>query len=191
MDVPLSQFSLLYAFACFFGWCRILENEAYQAHEISPEGEREFSRILNRTYKALSAYSYLKRIKTISEPEIAKSTLNRYIIDQIGDLMIKENNNARQIGPPFDVLNTLEFHKQYNKIETRQLFESILDIIEKAKRDSNCPAFNTLLVFGAALQLLINKLDVERKRTTKREYEYYKFMHKEIEETVRKEIGKL
>lgn len=180
------RLSTLYLFGCYFGWCKILENEAFLQYEVSDRRSKNFSIHFKRVFKGIDSFYYFQdlgeRVSTIE-----KATVPRLALTAIGELMIKEPAGTKD--SLSTVLGFVEFARSY---ETSPDFKKWFLFLEKLlsglKRSSNDLRWNRLLVLAVNLRVFVSFLDPRNRQTTPRKIYYLERLHPKVAARVRKEL---
>jgi hypothetical protein len=181
------RISTLYLFGCYFGWCRILEDEAFIEFETSTRRAKRFNIMFNTVYKGLTGFQYFGKVDDIPAEEIENASVPRMVITAIGELMRKprlENTNAT-------VLDFIEFARNMDaSTEFHKWFGYLDTFLTGIRPSKNSAKWNRLLVFATNLRTFISYLDTEERQTAPRKIYYLKRMHLKVQDQVRKQLEK-
>ena len=180
------RISTLYLLGSYFGWCKILEDEAFIEFETSNKRAKDFSIIYHRVYKGITGFQYFHDFHEISEEEIEYASVPRMALTAIAELMIKNNNEN---GSFPKIIDFIEFSKHLNSSPEFQKWFGYFDrLFKDLKQNKNDPRWNRLLVFATNLRIFVCVLDSHRRMTTPRKIYYLKQMHPSVRKDIYKEI---
>jgi hypothetical protein len=183
------RLSTLYLFGCYFGWCKILENESFIEFETSNKRAQRFSILYNTVYKGLTGFHYFRHIDKITSDDIEKASIQRLIITAVGELMIKkadgENGHAHTVLDFIEFANCLAVSPDFKK-----WFGYVDRFFKDMSRSKNSARWNRLLIFATNLRVFVSSLDTKNRQTSPRSIEYTKQMHPTIEQYLLKDLNK-
>jgi hypothetical protein len=183
------QLSTLYLFGCYFGWCKILENESFIEFETSDKRAQTFNILFKSVFKGLTGFHYFSDVDEMTTDEIEKASIPRLVLTAIGELMIKKADGEN--GHAHTVLDFIEFANCYNVSPD---FKRWFGYIDRFFKDMTCSEnnaqWNRLLIFATNLRVFVSSLDVKNRLISPRSIEYIKQMHPSIELYLRKELKK-
>lgn len=180
------RLSTLYAFGCYFGWCKILENEAFIEFQSSDRKAREFNIHFNRVFKGITGFYYFKDIEHDEMPSVEEATVPRLALTGIGELMIKKPEDKDSLP---SVLDFVEFARSYTTSPDFKKWFSYLDgLLSGLSRSADNARWNRLVVFAINLRIFVQFLDPAKRQTAPRSIYYLKYLHPKVAEMVRKEV---
>ncbi len=181
--------TMQYVFGSYFGWSRILEQEAGL---FEPEG-RIFNTEFYRVFKGLTSFYYLKDFANANAGHIEKATIPRFALTAMGELMI--NKNAPQGGSKTNgsigsdkVIGFLEFLKLADTPEFLKWFGYLDNLFNIGRKTSSDLKWNRVLIFATNLRVFVNFLDPNHKLTAGRSIYYLNDMDSQVAAVVRKEL---
>ena len=176
------KISTLYLFGSYFGWSKIIENEAYLEFETS-KTEKNFYINFNRVYKGLTGFQYFKDLDKDVSPQLG---IHRLVLTAIGELMIKENLEKQSK----ELISFIEFTEKYSfDSNFKKWFKSIEDLFSDTTNSSMNPKWNRLIIFATNLRVFIHFLDSSNRLTKSRKI-LIQGLHPKIKENLLKEIKK-
>ena len=160
-----SRLSFYYALGNYFGWCKIIQEEAIDKFRRLPRTVKKFNITFLQTLKGLSSNYYFAGVSTIEEIMKRNAVIPNYCHTAISDLMLSNlETNKTIIKSP--VLSFSDFCEKYNSNEDLRLwfdyFEKLIKNIEFEKNNLN---WNRLLVISLNIKVLISQIDKGNKFT--------------------------
>jgi hypothetical protein len=183
------RLSTLYLLGCYFGWCKILENEAFLEYETSNKKAKLFNIQYNRVFKGITGFYYFKDVNNDEMSSVEEATVPRMALTAIGELMIKESKGSGKQDKSLCVIDFVEFSKSYRSSEDFKKWfsyiENLLSNVNRSKRDAK---WNRLNVFAANLDIFVTFLDPSSRQTAPRTIYYHKNLHAKVRSRLVKEI---
>lgn len=177
------RISTLYVFGNYFGWAKILELEAYLEFEDDCE-VKTFYKCFYRIFKSLTGFDYFKNIGPDDIRDIYSSSVPRFVLTAVGELMIKKNGNS-----DLGVLSFIEFVKNYSNDPSYQRWFGYLEnFIRKVENDKSNPSWNRLVILSISVKTLLFFLDPNNKLAKRRKISNLDYIHPKLIPFIRKEI---
>lgn len=181
------RLSTLYLFGSYFGWCKILENEAFIEFEISHKKSREFNKCFYRAFKGITGFYYFKDLEAKEMSSVEKATVPRLALTAIGELMIK--NPERNKDKSSKVIDFIEFTQKYkNSPDFKKWFSYLENILSELRKSNTNARWNRLVVFAINLRLFVSHLDPLGKHTKPRKIYYIKHLHQKVAKRIHDEL---
>lgn len=181
--------STLYCFGCFFGWAKVIEDEAYTEFESSNRKAREFNKLFNRVFEGFTSFDYIKPLAGGDNILIEKATMFRFLLTAIGELLIEPY--PKQEGAFPCLVPYVEFAEKYRTSDdVKKWFSHLLEVIKQFDRSPDDIIWNRLLVFATNLRVFTAYLDSACRQTNDREIHYLDEMNPMVKVIVKKEIDK-
>ncbi len=182
------RLSTLYLIGCYFGWSKVLEDEAFLEYELSNKKAKQFSIQFNRVFKGLTGFYYFKDVNHSEMPDIKQASVPRLALTAIGELMLKTPKNEDEMP---SVLDFVEFIRQYeSSSDFKRWFRYLEQLFSNLKRDKNDAKWNRLIIFFSNLREFVAFLDKEGRQTSRRRIEYLKYLDPKVYELLADELGK-
>jgi hypothetical protein len=181
--------STLYLLGRYFGWCNILENEAFLEYVQPDRKARDFSIQFARVFKGITGFYYFQDLVEAEEfslAEIEAATVPRLAVTAIGELMVKmpEGKDARPI-----VIDFVEFTRRYaDSDDFKKWFGYLERMLSGMKPSARSPRWNRLLVFASNLRAFVSFLDPAHSQTAPRKIYYLQRLHPKVSARLRKEL---
>ncbi|NIS81631.1 MAG: hypothetical protein GTO14_15820 [Anaerolineales bacterium] len=183
------RLSTLYLLGSYFGWCKILEDEAFLEYETSDKRAKEFSIHFYRVFKGITGYYYFQNVDEEEMPSIDEAVVPRFALTAIGELMIKDQDPSKT--SPSKVLQFIEFTKQFEQSEEfRRWFRYLEELLSGLRRAKNVAKWNRLVVFAINLRIFVSFLDTAQRHTTPRQIYYLRYLHPKVAARVERELTK-
>jgi hypothetical protein len=172
-EYEYNRLSLMYAFGCFFAWCKILKNESFidrwkKSSEQKPRSvtlwyyeKNEYLNQFNSYYND-AFYSFTRfndelitdKIRQ-SESEVMASSIPDLVIDSIGELMIKKQDGKNVLAE----ITFLEFTKNYNESDAfKNWFSQLERLFSNAYAGMSSIECQRIIVFNASLSIFVTFL---------------------------------
>ena len=189
------RLSTLYLFGRYFGWCKILENEAFLKYEISDRKARNFNIRFYRVFKGITGFDYFKDLKAdefedLEADEVSSieaATVPRLALTAIGELMIKKHEGTEERLPT--VLDFVEFARDYKTShDFKKWFSYLENVLSGLSNSMKNARWNRLVVFATNLRVFISFLDPRSRQTAPRQVYYLKYLHPKVAKCLRKEL---
>lgn len=189
------RLSTLYLFGRYFGWCKILENEAFLKYEISDRKARNFNIRFYRVFKGITGFDYFKDLKAdefedLEADEVSSieaATVPRLALTAIGELMIKKHEGTEERLPT--VLDFVEFVRDYKTSpDFKKWFSYLENVLSGLSSSMKNARWNRLVVFATNLRVFISFLDPRSRQTAPRQVYYLKYLHPKVAKCLRKEL---
>jgi hypothetical protein len=191
-DDDYYRLSTLYLFGCYFGWCNILENEAFLEYVRSDRKARVFSTRFYTVFKGITGFFYFQDLITeeeLSTTEVENATVPRLALTAIGELMTKSPEGN---GGMSKVCSFVEFTRSYSESEDfKKWFAYVHDLLFGLEPGRLRPRWNRLLVFATNLRSFVSFLDPALRQTRPRKIFYLPRLHPKVESRLRKELLEL
>jgi len=176
------KLSTLYIFGNYFGWAKIIENEAFLEFE-KRKKEKRFYMGFYRIFKSLTGSDYFENTQLKDSLNIDSSGINRFVLTAIGELMIKRTSGCTE------VIGFVEFTKKYAE---DGIYKKWFSYVEKfistlSKSESNID-WNRIVILSISVRSLICLLDPKNKLTAKRQIINLELLHPELRSFMQKEI---
>ena len=185
-DDDYYRLSTLYVFGCYFGWCKILENEGFFGLDNSKRRTQKFGHQYHRVFKGMTSFEYFD-LENIQEVAMDAASVPRLALTAIGELMIKDKDQA---GKKPSVLGFVEFTQKYQSSEEFKKWFGYVDrLLRGITGRSQDLKWNRLLVFDCNLRVFVSFLDPQGRQTTKHLIDCLPFMDPVVAGRVRKEIA--
>ncbi len=182
------RLSTLYILGCYFGWSKVLEDEAFLEYELSNKRAKQFSIQFNRVFKGLTGFYYFKDVDDSEMPNIKQASVPRLALTAVGELMLKKSQD--EDGMPA-VLDFVEFIRQYESSpDFKRWFGYLEQLLSNLEKDRNNANWNRLIVFASNLREFVAFLDKEGRQTSRREIEYLRHLNPKIRELLADELAK-
>ena len=179
------RLSTLYLFGCYFGWCKILENDGVFGLDTSERRTKDFNHFYHRVFKGMTGFIYFEG-QAISEADIEGATVPRLALTAIGELMIREGD--KEAKKPA-VLGFVDFTNRYSTSDEFQKWFGYLDrLLRGVTRERQDLKWNRILVFGSNLRVFVSFLDPHANLTSKHTIDWLGLMDPGVAERLRKEI---
>jgi hypothetical protein len=181
------RLSTLYLFGCYFGWCKILEDEAFLEFELSDRKARDFNIQFKRVFKGLTGFYYFQDLNATEMPAIETAQVPRLALTGIGELMIKKPVEAKDALPT--VLDFIEFTREYkDSPDFKKWFSYLECILSNLRRSVKDARWNRLVVFAINLRIFVSFLDPAKRHIAPRSIYYLEYLHPKVAKLVRNEI---
>lgn len=181
--------STLYLFGCYFGWCKILENEAFLEYETSDKKARLFNIQFYTVFKAITGFHYFREISNEQHFSVKEATIPRLVLTAIGELMIEEEKDKNN---SLAIIKFTHFTRQYkSSSEFQKWFLYVERLLANLKRDQNDARWNRVVIFASVLRGFILFLDQKHRMTTPREIPYLAYLHPQVRSHLEKEIDEI
>jgi hypothetical protein len=181
------RLTTLYVIGCYFGWCRLLDAEAFLDYELSDRRVKRFNVLFSRVFKSLSSFYYFEDLKDMSQAAKEDATVPRLALTAIGELMSGLGNSGSTRSD--DVLALVDFS---NKLRTSKDFQEWFAYVEKllknVKREASDMQWNRLLVFATHLRVFLAFLDTNNRYTAAHQIPYLHFMDHRVAKRAREEV---
>lgn len=160
-----SRLSFYYAVGNYFGWCKIIQEEAIDKFRILPRTVKKFNIVFLQTLKALSSNYYFKGVAPNETIIQQNAVIPNYCHTAISDLMLADlDANKTIIKSP--VLSFSNFCEKYHSNEDMQnwfvYFDKLLANIDFQDENLN---WNRLLIISMNLKVLICQIDKQNRFT--------------------------
>jgi hypothetical protein len=154
-----SKLSFYYAFGNYFGWCKIIQEEAIDKFKRLPKTVMRFNITFLQTLKGLSSNFYFIGHTEIEHIIAKNAVIPNYCHTAISDLMLADiDSNKTIIKSP--ILSFSEFCKKYdNDDEFKTWFIYFEKFIQKMEFEKDNLNWNRFLIISINLKVLINQLD--------------------------------
>ncbi|UYQ94170.1 hypothetical protein MKQ68_03575 [Chitinophaga horti] len=154
-----SKMSLYYVFATYFGWSKIIQEDALDKFQRIPKKMRQFNIAFLNTLKGLSGNQYFTDICKVEEVFARSAVVPNYCFTAIGELMMAniDDNKTLIKSPVLDFTSFCILYKENE--EFRNWFIYIDKLLSEIEYSDDNLAWNRLLIFSISLKLLINYLD--------------------------------
>ncbi|NJK70321.1 MAG: hypothetical protein HC941_30850 [Microcoleus sp. SU_5_3] len=183
------RISALYLFSCYFGWCKILEDEAFLEYETSDKEARLFNIEFYTVFKAMTGFHYFREISGEQLSSTKEATIPRLALTAIGELMIEERKDKNE-SPT--IIKFTHFAQQYkSSSEFQKWFSYVERLLVNLKRDQNEARWNRVVIFASVLRGFILFLDPKHRMTTPREIPYLLYLHPQVRSYLEKEIDEI
>jgi hypothetical protein len=170
------RLAILYQFANFFGWIKILEDEAFLEFEATKKNVRKFNSHFYSVQESLNGFKYFDsgmKEGIWNSTEIENNTLRNMIISAIGEIMIVNEKDKEKRPATF-----LEFNKLYAKTENKKWFLYLEKFLTDIKPDNAKDIrINRLITFSINQRLLLYFLDPKGQYTKTKEVNYFSMLH--------------
>lgn len=188
-DDDYYRISTLYLFGCYFGWCKILEDEAFLEYETSDKKARLFNIQFYTVFKSITGFHYFHGIADGEMATIEEASVPRLVLTAIGELMIEEIEDKNE---PSNIIKFTSFTQRYeSSSEFRKWFLYIERILENLKKDQNDARWNRVVIFAATLRGFTLFLDPKHRMIAPREMSYLAYLHPQVCNYLEKEIDKI
>ena len=182
------RLSTLYLMGCYFGWSKVLEDEAFLEYELSNKKAKQFSIQFNRVFKGLTGFYYFKDVKDSEMSDIKQASVPRLALTAIGELMLKKSKS--EDGMP-SVLDFVEFIRQYESSpDFKRWFGYLEQLLSDLKRDGNDAKWNRLVVFASNLRGFVAFLDKDGRQTSRRRIDYLDPLNPKVHKLLTDELAK-
>lgn len=154
-----SKMSLYYVFATYFGWSKIIQEDAIDKFQRIPRKMRQFNIAFLSTLKGLSGNQYFADICKVEEVFAKSAVIPNYCHMAIGELMMAkiEDNKTLIKSPVLDFTSFCILYKENE--EFRSWFVYIEKLLSEIRYSNENLPWNRLLIFSVSLKLLIFYLD--------------------------------
>lgn len=175
--------STLYAFGNYFGWAKIIENEAYLEYVRSNKQAKQFSIIFNRVFKGLTGLVYLNYFGPkglgLGFDILEAATVPRFVLTAIGELMIKPGRENGGSLP--SVIDFIDFARRFPDVDDfEKWFSYIEEFLRRVDRScysldssSNNVFWTRLVVFAVNLRVFTWYLDKPGRQTKRGGVSHY------------------
>ena len=181
--------STLYLVGCYFGWCKILEDEAFLEYEVSNKRARLFNIEFYSVFKAMTGFHYFKEVPTGELTPVEAATIPRLVLTAIGELMIEatpENGDALRVMTFTKFVRQLEESPEFQK-----WFAYVDRLLSHLKYDRRDARWNRIVVFASMLRGFIVFLDPEHRMTAPRDLTYLPYAHPLVSSYLQEEMDKI
>ena len=152
--------STLYLFGRYFGWCKILENEAFLEYETSDQKAKLFNIQYNRVFKGITGFYYFKDLEEGEISSVEEATVPRMALTAIGELMIKKSEGGKKQDNMPGIIDFVEFTRSYQSSEDfKKWFSYIENLLCNMECSKNNARWNRLNVFATNLHVFVTFLD--------------------------------
>ena len=180
------RISTLYLLGSYFGWCKILENEAFLEYEISDKRAKGFSIQFNRVFKGITGFYYFQDLKDSEMSSVETATVPRLALTALGELMMKKDQGKDALPT---VLDFVEFARSYkDSADFKKWFSYLENLLWGLRRSKDDARWNRLVIFAINLRVFVSFLDPTSRQTAPRQIYYLKYLHPKVEERVRNEL---
>jgi hypothetical protein len=180
------RISTLYLLGSYFGWCKILENEAFLEYEISDKRAKDFSIQFNRVFKGITGFYYFQDVKDSEMSSVETATVPRLALTALGELMMKKDQGKDALPT---VLDFVEFARSYkDSADFKKWFSYLENLLSGLRRSKDDARWNRLVIFAINLRVFVSFLDPTSRQTAPRQIYYLKYLHPKVEERVRNEL---
>ena len=179
--------STLYLIGSYFGWCKILEDEAFIEFETSHSRARKFNTMFNTVYKGLTGFQYFSKVDDLPMSEVEAASIPRLTITAISELMVKKSDEKEKGSKP-RVLEFIEFANCLDKSPDFAKWFGDFDKLLRGVHPGLTAKWNRILVFATNVRAFVAFLDPSKRMTTPRAIYYLKQMHPQVREYVKKEL---
>lgn len=178
-----------YIIGSYFGWCRILEQEAGL---FGPEGLK-FNKQFFRVFKGLTSFTYLKDIPNVNDKSIGEATIPRFALTAIGELMIRKNVvDASMKGDSpkqaYDVLGFVEFLNKVDNADFGKWFGYLDHLFEEVEKIPSNLKWSRILIFATNLRSFVEFLDPKHRLSAPREIPYLRDLMPQVADLLTKEL---
>lgn len=182
------RISTLYLLGAYFGWCKILEDEAFIEFETSDVRAKNFNIMFKTVYKGLTGFQYFDEIDDLPANEVESATVPRLAITAVGELMVKKPTEKEK-NPTPTVLDFVEFANCIDKSPDFQKWFGHFDkILANVQPSKSCAKWNRVLVFATNMRAFVSFLDTPKRLTAPRTIYYLKRMHPKVRDHVGEEL---
>ena len=183
------RISTLYLFGCYFGWCNILEKEAFLEYVESDKKARDFSTQFYRVFKGITGFYYFEDLleeESISAEQVEAATVPRLALTAIGELMVKSPAGKDTLP---SLIDFVEFAGTFAASDNFQRwFAYLIALLTDLEHSRSDPRWNRLLVFATNLRTFVSFLDPAHRQTRPRYIYYLPSLHPRVEARLRKEL---
>jgi hypothetical protein len=182
------RISTLYILGAYFGWCKILEDEAFLEFETSNARAKKFNIMFNTVYKGLTGFQYFDKINDLPLSEVEAASVPRLAITAISELMIKKPSEKEKDMRP-TVLGFIEFVNCFDKSPDFQKWFGYLDKLFVDVHPSDESAkWNRVLAFATNVRAFVSFLDPSTRLAAPRMIYHLKRMHPQVREYISEEL---
>lgn len=183
------RISTLYLFGCYFGWCRILEDEAFIEYEVSDKKARLFNIEFYTVFKSITGFHYFRKVSDEQISSVKEATIPRLVLTAIGELMIEAREDE---AGTFAVIKFTDFVKQYKaSLEFQKWFSYVENLLKDLKCDKNDARWNRVVIFATILRGFVVFLDPKHRITAPREIPYLSYLHLEVRDYLEQEVNEI
>lgn len=154
-----SVLSFFYAVGNYFGWCKIIQEDALDKFKRLPKTVKVFNICFLQTLKGWSSNFYFTELSSLEEMITKGAIIPNYCHTAIGDLMLSDiEANKTIVKSP--ILSFNEFCERYNSnADMREWFTYFEKLFVNMAFDEQNLGWNRLLIISLNLKILICSLD--------------------------------
>ena len=180
--------STLYVLGCYFGWCKIIEEEAFIEFVTSDRQARRFSSQFYGVFKALTSFSCFEGVPPGEIENVEGAAVPRFILTAIGELMIAPAQ------APGEFPRMLSFVSFTEKLRADPAFAEWFCTLEKyllvdQERSRTSARWNRIVVFATMLRAFVSYLDPKSRQTAPRHIWYLGHLHAVVATNVRNDLA--
>jgi hypothetical protein len=185
-DDDYYRLSTLYLFGVYFGWCKILEDEAFLEYESSNKKARLFNIRFYTVFKAITGFHYFSEVPDGQLELIEQAAVPRLVLTAIGELMMEERTDK---GESPNIIKFTDFTKRYQSSpEFQRWFFYIERLLKDVRPTPKSARWNRIIVFAAMLRSFTLFLDPEHRVISPREISYLSHLHPQVRSYLEKEM---